>query len=50
MLIINVDNRTVQFEGVFVELTSKEFQLLALLTQSGNLQTKVHVYSSDELH
>lgn len=33
-LVINLDNRTVCFDGQIVELTSKEFQLFALLAQS----------------
>lgn len=33
-LIINLDDRTVQFDHQFIELTSKEFELLAILAQS----------------
>ncbi|MEK5187015.1 MULTISPECIES: response regulator transcription factor [Solibacillus] len=33
-LIINIDNRSVRFDQQFIELTSKEFQLLVLLAES----------------
>lgn len=33
-LVINLDNRSVTFDSQFIELTSKEFQLLALLMES----------------
>lgn len=33
-LVINLDNRSVIFDSQFIELTSKEFQLLALLMES----------------
>jgi len=33
-LVINLDNRSITFDSQFIELTSKEFQLLALLMES----------------